>query len=152
LIRLCGDGAVSNEAKINGVILHTGKTPLLHTEPGCSDRAVPTITNRDLVSLWFCLCWNLNLNLMAVMIDGPVVIWKLNLLRLIPHDQISLFRALPHICIEYLELSSGFLGYFCLWIIFPALLALWVATRCDFDRVGIRDYPLLGLIHFSFSE
>jgi hypothetical protein len=51
-------------------------------------------------------------------IDMPVFIWTLNLLRLIRHDQISLFRAPPHIFIEFLELSSGFLGYFCLWIIF----------------------------------
>jgi hypothetical protein len=42
----------------------------------------------------------------------------LNLLRLIHHDQISLFRAPPRICIEFLGLSSGFLGCFCLWIIF----------------------------------
>jgi hypothetical protein len=47
---------------------------------------------------------------MAVIIDAPVFIWTLNLLRLIHHDQISLFRAPPHICIEFLELSSGFLG------------------------------------------
>jgi hypothetical protein len=79
---------------------------------------------------------------MAVIIDALVFIWKLNLLRPIPHDQISLFRAPPHICIEFLELSSGFLGYFCPWIIFPAL-ALWISTRCDCDRVGIRYYPLL---------
>jgi hypothetical protein len=81
---------------------------------------------------------------MAVIIDALVFIWKLNLLRLIPHDQISLFRAPPHMCIEFLELSSGFFGYFCPWIIFPAL-ALWISTRCDCDcdRVGIRYYPLL---------
>jgi hypothetical protein len=28
-------------------------------------------------------------------------------------------------------------------------LALWIAARGDYDRVGI--YPLLGLIHLSFS-
>jgi hypothetical protein len=58
------------------------------------------------------------ISFMAVIIDAPVFIWTLNLLRLIHHDQISLFRAPPHICIEFLELSSGFLGCFCFWIIF----------------------------------
>jgi hypothetical protein len=36
LIRLCGDGAVSNEAKL-GSFFTREKAPLLHTEPGCSD-------------------------------------------------------------------------------------------------------------------
>jgi hypothetical protein len=36
LIRLCGDGVVSNEAKM-GSFFTRGKAPLLHTEPGCSD-------------------------------------------------------------------------------------------------------------------
>jgi hypothetical protein len=85
---------------------------------------------------------------MAVMINGPVVIWKI-IFRLVTHDQISLFQAHLHIRKEFLALSSGFLEGFCLWIIFLAL-ALWIATRCDYDRAGI--YPLLRLIHFSFSK
>jgi hypothetical protein len=48
---------------------------------------------------------------MAVMIDGPVVIWKL-LFRLVTHDQISLFQAHLHIRKEFLALSSGFLEGF----------------------------------------
>jgi hypothetical protein len=36
LIRLYGDGAMSNEAKLGS--FYTEKAPLLHTEPGCSDR------------------------------------------------------------------------------------------------------------------
>jgi hypothetical protein len=82
---------------------------------------------------------------MAVIIDAPVFIWTLNLLRLIPHDQISLFRAPPHICIAILELSSGFLDTFAFGLFFPAI-ALWIATRCDCDRVGIRYFSLLRLI------
>ena len=35
LIRLCGDGAVSNEAKMGS--FYSEKSTLLHTEPGCSD-------------------------------------------------------------------------------------------------------------------
>jgi hypothetical protein len=58
------------------------------------------------------------LHFMAVIIDAPVFIRALNLLRLIHHDQISVFRAPPHICIEFLGLSSGFLECFCLWVIF----------------------------------
>jgi hypothetical protein len=34
--------------------------------------------------------------------------------------------------------------------LFFLALALWIAARCAYDRVGI--YPLLGLIHFSFSK
>jgi hypothetical protein len=71
----------------------------------------------DFGPLWSCLCWNFNSDLMAVMIDGIVVIWKL-IFRLITHDQISLFQAHLHICEELLVLSSGFLEGFCLWIIF----------------------------------
>jgi hypothetical protein len=38
LIRLCGDGVVSNEAKLGSFVLHGKKAaPLLHTEPGSSD-------------------------------------------------------------------------------------------------------------------
>jgi hypothetical protein len=71
---------------------------------------------------------------MAVMIYAPVFVGKLISLRLMPHDSISLFLALLHIRMGFLELSS----------------APWIATRCDFDRVGIRDF--LRLIYFSFSE
>jgi hypothetical protein len=42
LIRLCGDGAVSNEAKMGSLfIIHGKKAPLLHTEPGSSDPPPP---------------------------------------------------------------------------------------------------------------
>jgi hypothetical protein len=37
LIRLCGDGAVSNEAKLGSFFTRKKEAPLLHTEPGSSD-------------------------------------------------------------------------------------------------------------------
>jgi hypothetical protein len=81
------------------------------------------------------------LHFMTVIIDALVFIWKLNLLRLIPHDQISLFRTPPHICIEFLELSSGFLGYFCPWF-FPGI------SPVDFDALWLWScwYSLLSLV------
>jgi hypothetical protein len=54
---------------------------------------------------------SLLLDLMAVMIDGPVVIWKL-IFRLVTHDQISLFQAHLHIRKEFLAQSQGFLEGF----------------------------------------
>jgi hypothetical protein len=33
---------------------------------------------------------------------------------------------------------------------FPAI-ALWIATRCDCDRVGTRYFPLLRLIRLVFE-
>jgi hypothetical protein len=43
------------------------------------------------------------LHSMAVIIDALVFIWKFNLLRLILHDQISLFRAPPHINLHWIS-------------------------------------------------
>jgi hypothetical protein len=50
----------------------------------------------------------------------------------------TIFQAHLHICKEFLELSSGFLGGFELFVL---ALALWIATRCDFDRIGIWSHP-----------
>jgi hypothetical protein len=74
------------------------------------------------------------MDFMAAMINAPIFVGKLISLRLMPHDSISLFLALLHISSGFLELSS----------------ALWIATRCDFDRVGIHDS--LRLTNFSFFE
>jgi hypothetical protein len=73
------------------------------------------------------------MDFIAAMIYAPVFAGKLTFLRLIPHDSISLFLAFLHIRIGFLELSS----------------ALWIA-RCDFDRVGIRDYSFLRSINCFF--
>jgi hypothetical protein len=55
------------------------------------------------------------LDFVAVLIDAPLFTWTLNISPTYSprSDQISIFIAHFHICIEFLELSSGFLEGFC---------------------------------------
>ena len=76
--------------------------------------------------LWSCLCWNFHFGFYGCRDWCAICCLEVAFSDSLP----TIFQAHLHICKEFLELSSGFLGGFCLWIICSSISpvdcdALW---------------------------